>query len=403
MRRPAECLAGFAILLLVAASACATRIDMSIGTDCERGFCDDRVGFTSPDAGGEASLPETPLACVGTLCPAPYATCGDVASPLCSTNLMNDSENCGACGVSCGGDDLALLRMQSRCSDGACVFECIFVPGSTDRLFRDCNNTIDDGCEVDIFSDPKNCGLCGNVCPAGVRCIRGSCGCPVGELDCNGECIDPQSDNDNCKTCGNACTTPQNACSPMPPNTVYGCAGGECGKLKCAGGFGDCNNDVQQLGCASDGCESALLDSNNCGGCGVACAPGQECGLNHGGRPVCRDDCTALGLLRCRTINGEDRCVDPVTDPFDCGACGIRCGSPNGSEIGVCNGGVCTTACAPGFADCNGDSDDGCEVDLRSDAANCGACGIACDQRAGQPCIEGKCLMVECDGGVEAK
>jgi len=402
MKRPAKWIAGLAMVHVIAASACANTVDMSIGTDCARGFCEDPVGFTSPDA-GETSA-DTPLACIGTVCPAPYATCGDIAAPLCSTNLMNDSDNCGGCGVSCGrAEELELLRMTSRCSDGACAFECIFVPGRPERLFRDCNGTIDDGCEIDVFSDAENCGACGNACPAGVRCIRGGCGCPIGELDCDGECIAPGSDDANCKTCGNACTTPPNACSPIPPNTVYGCAGGECGKLKCARGFGDCNNDVQQLGCASDGCESDLADPDNCGGCGIECGAGQECGRNHSGQPVCRDECTELGLLRCRTINSEDRCVDPVSDPFDCGGCGIRCASSNGNEIGVCRGGVCTTECVPGFANCNGDSDDGCEVDLRSDGANCGACGVACDQRAGQPCIEGKCLMVECDGGVEAR
>ncbi len=396
MKRSAEWFAGLATLFVVAGTACANKFDMSIGADCNRGFCDDGIGFGAADADVDAPTPEAPLlACIGTTCPAPFATCGDLASPLCSTNLMNDSENCGACGVSCGGLDLERLRMSSRCSNGACEFECIVhFQGSTQLLFRDCNNTIDDGCEVDVFSDPKNCGACGNACPAGQRCIHGGCGCPVGELDCDGKCIDPQSDSANCMTCGNACTPPPNACDPMPPNTTYACVGGECGKLKCTRGFGDCNNDVQQRECASDGCESDLLDPDNCGGCNVKCPPGQECALNRHEQPVCRDDCAALGLVRC-----GDSCVDLFTDPFACGACGIRCGNLAGNEIGICSAGVCTSECLPGFADCNGDSNDGCEIDVRRDPANCGACGIACDQRAGQPCVEGKCLMVECDGG----
>jgi hypothetical protein len=65
-----------------------------------------------------------------------------------------------------------------------------------------------------------------------------------------------------------------------------------------------------------------------------------------------------------------------------------------------CNKGICAYECATGFADCNGSSADGCETNLRTHAGNCGACGNACDVAAGQPCVEGKCLMTDCDAGV---
>lgn len=397
MKRPVEWLSGLAVFLVIAASACANTFDMSIGADCQRGFCDDQVGFGSPDAGVEASLPDSRvLACIGTVCPAPYATCGDVPTAPCSTNLDNDSENCGACGISCGGERLERLRMSSRCSNGVCELECLFHV-QDGKLFRDCNNVIDDGCEVNILDDPKNCGACGNVCAAGARCIDGLCGCPPGKLDCDLSCINPQTDDKHCKTCGNPCVPPSVVCSPMPPNTRYGCVEGECGRLKCMPGFADCNGDLEQEGCASNGCETFLLDPNNCGACGIACNSKQEC-RQVDGQAVCRDVCTKLGLIEC-----EDQCVDPITDPRHCGGCGVRCNRSLMRQLSVCEGGVCQAKCAPGFADCNENPDDGCEVDVRSHPANCGACGVACDQRAGQPCIEGKCLMVECDGGVEAR
>jgi hypothetical protein len=44
--------------------------------------------------------------------------------------------------------------------------------------------------------------------------------------------------------------------------------------------------------------------------------------------------------------------------------------------------------CSPGFANCDGEASDGCEVDLESDPTNCGACGVSCDGRA---CLEGAC------------
>ena len=41
----------------------------------------------------------------------------------------------------------------------------------------DCNNSQSDGCEVNIDSDPRNCGACGHVCDAvaGQACVAGRC------------------------------------------------------------------------------------------------------------------------------------------------------------------------------------------------------------------------------------
>ena len=92
--------------------------------------------------------------------------------------------------------------------------------------------------------------------------------------------------------------------------------------------------------------------------------------------------------------------ADLLNDPSNCGACGSPCKEPGKNQARTCKKGVCAYECAPGFADCNGDPSDGCEVDLSIHPAHCGACDVACDVAAGQPCIEGKCLMTECDAGV---
>ncbi len=60
---------------------------------------------------------------------------------------------------------------------------------------------------------------------------------------------------------------------------------------------------------------------------------------------------------------------------------------PNGSLR--CNATECTLVCDTGFADCNGNSDDGCESNLRSTATSCGACGATC--ATGEPCLQGRC------------
>jgi hypothetical protein len=50
--------------------------------------------------------------------------------------------------------------------------------------------------------------------------------------------------------------------------------------------------------------------------------------------------------------------------------------------------------CVPGFGDCNRDPKDGCEVDLSSDSANCGECDAGCGDAGA--CVQGHCPS---DGG----
>ncbi|AKU99115.1 Tryptophan synthase alpha chain [Labilithrix luteola] len=381
---------------LVVSSACARQDDVPIGGDCPQGLCE-RRGPLAPSQDGsvdeaDATAPKV-LACIGTECPAPYATCWKTSSFRCETNLMNDSANCGACGHSCEGFEG--LNMVSRCVNGACVLECVNGPNPrSDDVFLDCNGLIDDGCESDIIADRENCGVCGHACPAGVACVKGKCGCGADRIYCGNHCTDTRIDDRNCGACGKVCDwRPPSACNPPVPNTYYGCAASACDALKCQEGFADCNDD-RDRGCASDGCETNIRsDRHNCGGCGIECGPQQECRYDETG-PHCADSCSSSGGTEC-----EDGCRDLVGDPNNCGACGNMCPQPAPHQASSCAKGFCRLDCLPGFADCNGDPSDGCEINLAVHPANCGACGTVCDIAVGQPCIEGKCLMVACGPG----
>ncbi|MDB4934131.1 MAG: Tryptophan synthase alpha chain [Labilithrix sp.] len=202
----------FLLVPLALVPACAIDERVSVGVDCEAGFCPAEAGatFTPPPAadggeGGAVASPIPVLTCVGTQCPAPYVTCGSTPTFLCRTNLENDANNCGACGVSCAGFEG--INLGSRCVKGACAFECMIKKGpmNESHQFRDCNSLLDDGCEIDVTADPANCGVCGNACQAGQRCIDGKCGCPGGKTDCNGTCTDTRFDDGNCGTCGTQC------------------------------------------------------------------------------------------------------------------------------------------------------------------------------------------------------
>jgi hypothetical protein len=91
-------------------------------------------------------------------------------------------------------------------------------------------------------------------------------------------------------------------------------------------------------------------------------APGLSC-------PAGFDDCDG------EMENGCEAALR--TSLAHCGACGAECHAPDGADAS-CQAGTCSFVCTAGRADCDGEAKNGCEVDLFDDAANCGACGVAC-------------------------
>ncbi|MBX3209638.1 MAG: hypothetical protein KF764_31685 [Labilithrix sp.] len=103
--------------------------------------------------------------------------------------------------------------------------------------------------------------------------------------------------------------------------------------------------------------------------------------------------------------------VDPRRDAKHCGACGKECLTFEPIHMtSRCVEGACALECLSlpryvfpdserptQYENCNGLLDDGCEVDVLADAANCGGCGKAC--AGGQPCIDGRC---GCPNGLSA-
>src|SRR6188768_3411934 len=70
----------------------------------------------------------------------------------------------------------------------------------------------------------------------------------------------------------------------------------------------------------------------------------------------------------------------------------------NGGNGG--NGGDGTLACRPGFADCNREANDGCEVDLSSTPENCGGCGEAFACAPDEACEDSQCIsLTGCSDG----
>ncbi|AKV04773.1 hypothetical protein AKJ09_11436 [Labilithrix luteola] len=353
--------------------------------------------FVSPDAGGDADASHDPEAlsyCPTDKCPTGRTTCPG-SNFRCDVDLRNDPMNCGACDRACpkGGS-----RETYTCVEGRCVLAC----NHTGVPTLDCDGLPDNGCETDP-GDDDNCSTCGDKCDPSHACInRGSffdvdygCGCLPGTTACGDfftPCTDMERDDNHCGACGTACDPTNGGLTPKP-HTYFGCIAGECGHPKCEMYWADCDGNMEK-----NGCETSLLDTDNCGDCGIAGDPGQFCGINEvtgaiqlmcpAGETFCGD---------CSSGQCIGQCFDLSSDLENCGACGSQCSRNFGAMVGSCNAGICVQTCSNGRADCNGNPEDLCEVNTDSDPRNCGGCGITCDAIAGQACVGGRCMVENCD------
>ena len=216
--------------------------------------------------------------------------------------------------------------------------------GKCNANFGDCDGNVLNGCELDLTSDVKNCGSCGMVCAApnaALTCQGAMCqlqSCNQGFSDCDNNALNGcesivSRDLKNCGACGVVC--------PVPANATAACSSGVCGLGSCMYGWGDCNKNV------NDGCETDLLQVNNCGACGAMCAV------------------PANGVASCKMAT-----------------CAVG-------------------SCGPGYSDCDNKFVNGCEINVLTDGNNCGGCGSVCVPPANMKtgCAAGKCMPGGCNAG----
>ncbi len=407
------------------------------GEQCDNGACKAKCNIACMAVNATATCGKNGM-CEITSCSPGFGDCDAQYNDGCEVNLETDDNNCGSCGTACGngkackngmcadacGPCMAANATAGCDGNGQChIIQCN--PG-----FVDCNLVYADGCEMDVRSDQKNCGGCGNMCING-PCVNGMCqmnacgncmapnakpgcvnnqcaiiSCLIGFADCDtlyadGCEVDTTSDVNNCGGCGGACKF---------PNAMAACVNSQCEVAGCQAGFADC--DGNHL----NGCEVNIAsDANNCGGCGIACGmnlvcvngacvANNQCGpcmVQNGAGGCVNNMCAILscnaGYADCDAAYFDGCETHVAADVNNCGACGHVCNQVNPS----CVNGVCIGGCPMGFADCNMNPNDGCETNILSDNNNCGACGKLCAQvpNGGPKCSSGQCTIGMCSAG----
>jgi hypothetical protein len=257
--------------------------------------------------------------------------------------------------------------------------------------FRDCDQDADNGCEA-LLGTVDHCARCDDPClfeNAIATCFEGTCA-PTGCLDTHGDC---DTSLDSCETPLNTltdCGACGTSCDGLDRATPT-CATGSCAVDACIGNYGDCNSNPL------DGCEEPLDSLEHCGGCQ------QDCSFLGTTSDCATGTCVALGCApgyaNCDgdTANG----CESLSTAQRCGGCGKPCNTTALANVSVanCENQTCSVSCASGHGDCDQDSSNGCETPLTSNV-NCGNCGEPCAMpNAVAECGSGSCQFVSCLSG----
>jgi hypothetical protein len=207
--------------------------------------------------------------------------------------------------------------------------------------------------------------------------------CAPDETLCDLACLPTSTDPLHCGDCDTVCVEPANA---IPTCEAGGCTG------VCTAGFDDCDLDLALTG--TNGCETNTNTSTtSCGACNAGCPIPTNATAASCGGGVCGIGACALGWDSCDNDPTNGCELDVTTSTASCGACGNACGVPANATSAACNLGTCDIGqCATGFDDCDGDVANGCEVELASNPTHCGVCGTACG--ATDTCTNGACVPV---------
>ena len=231
-------------------------------------------------------------------CGRTLATCGSSC-----VNTDRDPEHCGDCFQACSAGQV--------CSDGTCTVRC------QDGQIACAGSCIDPGTDRSFCGAAGDCREPndGDVCLSGYLCVNGICeiNCPAGQIECGGECVDPETNRTYCGARG--------VC--VGPSSGRECPGGEI----CSGGICVLNCPDNHIECGGS-CADPMISIQYCGAsgdcrgmnAGTQCTGGEYCLSGQ-----CVTECTSP-LVVC-----SGACVDPFTNRAFCGASGDCMGTNTGT------------------------------------------------------------------------
>jgi hypothetical protein len=367
-----------------------------------RGLEADGGGSDSPDAGGDSLDATADAGDGGVDAGGDAGSDGSVHHQDCRPNLDPDPDVVAACPEicteACNGldDDCDGKADESEDVDVSCTAaHSVSVCQSAQCFvtqclagYRDCDQLASNGCEV-ASDDVNHCGSCGRAC----KIADAEAACVQGQCVV-GKCARGYAD---CDMDGLTCEMRTNTLTNCAgcgvacievPNAVPSCATGVCGVATCKAGYGDCD------GKPDNGCEQTLDTLSHCAACNTACTK-----ASCGGGVCTAADCTSMpGHADCD--RDEASCeIDLRSNVNNCGACGYQCKFADGvtphAALG-CGTSGCVANCDAGYGDCDGNYANGCEQPLNT-LTNCGMCRAACTiAHATATCSTGSCEVQTC-------
>ncbi|MEZ4314771.1 MAG: hypothetical protein R3F14_42695 [Polyangiaceae bacterium] len=321
--------------------------------------------------------------CTMGACAQGFANCNNAAADGCEVNTAQSPTDCGSCGNVCP----TAPGSVATCNNGTCSLAC-------DAGFANCDGNMANGCETNIATSVTNCGACGRTC-SGNNVAARSCSGGVCDSTCDlgfGNCTMPAAPmNDNgCETnvtaSDTSCGGCGNSCSAQGGTNDFECDAGNAAQQYC--GCFNANPAQAVAECANAGVDTGTVSCQNAAGeglcvcSGVTCHPGESC-IAAGAQSACSCE-TAPGGAACGA--GETCCVLPAgcknlqTDPAACGACGRSC-----APGFICTAGSCR---CDNSADCDGGSAQPISCDVPSGLCLCNVTQCA----AGERCLpNGQC------------
>ncbi len=254
-----------------AAGACtASAAACPAGQTCT----DNRCVAPAKKALGEVCLLGTECqsnACVNNRCCGSACVTGPCRSCTAATQWQcRDTANGTGCGDgrTCLGGTCAkkangaACLLSTECASNACVDgHCCATTCATGPC-RSCTAATQWRCTQ--ATNNTSCGANGRVCRDGA-CVAA---CPVGQITCNGACVNPNNDPNNCGGCRVSCN------------------GGPCTNGKCGTAPDDCKGVLIRCGGI---CVNPRNNDQHCGGCNMPCS---------NPTPRCRQGmCTRGGII----------------------------------------------------------------------------------------------------------